>query len=414
MRVLILTADSNGGYPVPAVRGGAVSTLIEHIVSENNRKQLCDLEIVSFYDKNAQIKACQQYPKIKFTWINTPKILKLLDLCAFNFVRILRKNKKAISFRSPFSLLWYIYKAKRIVNKTNANKVVIENNIPLVRIVKKSKFTGEWYYHLHNIPRINAGCRSEFKKITKFICVSKFVAEQITSNKSVIGKIPLHKTEVLFNCVDTRLFRPISKNDPKLVELRKKFGFGEDDFICIFSGRLSEEKGAYQILKALQTTGEKIKCLIVGSLLSDFNSMTEYQKNLYELANNIKSKVFFTGYISQIDLAYYYNLADVAILPSIWDEPAGLTNIEAVACGLPVITTRSGGIPEYVGDCGKLLKRDELLIQHLKETIYEFKEKWNEDKYSYSVKRVLENFNKNNYLEKFLFCLNCSQSNEIG
>ena len=108
MRVLILTADSNGGYPVPAVRGGAVSTLIEHIVSENNRKQLCDLEIVSFYDKNAQIKACQQYPKIKFTWINTPKILKLLDLCAFNFVRILRKNKKAISFRSPFSLLWYI------------------------------------------------------------------------------------------------------------------------------------------------------------------------------------------------------------------------------------------------------------------------------------------------------------------
>ena len=145
---------------------------------------------------------------------------------------------------------------------------------------------------MHNIPRINAGCRSEFKKITKFICVSKFVAEQITSNKSVIGKIPLHKTEVLFNCVDTRLFRPISKNDPKLVELRKKFGFGEDDFICIFSGRLSEEKGAYQILKALQTTSKKIKCLIVGSLLSDFNSMTEYQKNLYELANNIKSKVF--------------------------------------------------------------------------------------------------------------------------
>ena len=80
-----------------------------------------------------------------------------------------------------------------------------------------------------------------------------------------------------------------------------------------------------------------------------------------------------------------------------------------MACGLPVITTQSGGIPEYVGDCGKLLKRDELLIQHLKETIYEFKEKCNEDKSKYSVKRVLLNFNKNNYLEKFLFCLNSSQ-----
>ena len=408
MKVLILTADSNGGYPVPAVRGGAVSTLIEHIVSENNIKQLCDLEIVSFYDKNALIKASQQYPKIKFTWIYTPKILKFLDLCAFNFVRILRKNAKAISFRSPFSLLWYIYRAKRIVNKTNANKVVIENNIPLVRIMKNSKFTGEWYYHLHNIPRIDAGCRNEFQKVTKFICVSKFVAEQITSKNSVIGKIPQSKTEVLFNCVDTSLFKPISKWDPKLVEIRKKFGFAEDDFICIFTGRLSEEKGSYQILKALQTTCEKIKCLIVGSLLSDFNSMTEYQKDLYKLANNIKSKVFFTGYISPIDLPYYYNLANVAILPSIWDEPAGLTNIEAMACGLPVITTQSGGIPEYVGDCGKILERNEQLILHLEEAINESKEKCNNDKSNYCIKRVLEKFNKDNYLEKFLFCLNNS------
>lgn len=411
MKVLILTADSNGGYPVPAVRGGAVSTLIEHIVNENNKKQLCDLEIVSFYDKNAQIQASKHYKKIKFTWIKTPKIIKFLDLCAFNLIRVLKKNQKAISFRSPFSLLWYIYITKKIVDKTDANKVVIENNIPLVRVMKKSKFSGEWYYHFHNIPRIDAGCRKEFQKITKFICVSNFVAQQITSETSVIGKIPHKKTKVLYNCVDIGLFRKISKNDHKLVELKMKYGFKNDDFICIFTGRLSEEKGAYQILKALQTSCKKVKCLIVGSLFSDFHSMTGYQKNLYELANNIKDRVFFTGYVSQNDLPYYYNLANVAILPSMWDEPAGLTNIEAMACGLPVITTQSGGIPEYVGDCGKLLMRDELLIQHLNEAINEFKEKSNEERSMCSIERVLEKFNNNNYLEKFLFCLDNSQSN---
>lgn len=40
MKVLILTADSNGGYPVPAVKGGAVSTLIEHLAAGNNEKQI--------------------------------------------------------------------------------------------------------------------------------------------------------------------------------------------------------------------------------------------------------------------------------------------------------------------------------------------------------------------------------------
>ena len=410
MKVLILIADSNGGYPVPAVRGGAVSTLVEHIVYENNKKQLCDLEIVSFYDKVAQLKACKQYPKIKFTWVKIPIIIRFFDFFVFNLIRVVKPNAKLISFKSPFSLIWYLYKAKRIVNKTDANKVVIENNIPLVRLLKKSKFSGEWFYHFHNVPRIDAGCRKEFEKITKFICVSEFVSNQISSKNSVIGKIPIEKISVLFNCVDIGLFRPISKSNPKLVEIKKKFGFKKDDFICIFTGRVSEEKGAYQVLKAIQNTSEKTKCLIVGSLTSDYNTMTKYQKNLYELAKNFKNRVFFTGYVSQNDLPYYYNLANVAILPSMWDEPAGLTNIEAMACGIPVITTLSGGISEYVGDCGILLKRDENLIQHLNEAINEVKEKYNEEKSMRSIRRVLDKFNKDNYLESFLFCLDSSRS----
>ena len=49
MRIGIIIADSNGGYPVPASKGGAVSTLVEHIVKENNYKQLFKLDIVSVY-----------------------------------------------------------------------------------------------------------------------------------------------------------------------------------------------------------------------------------------------------------------------------------------------------------------------------------------------------------------------------
>ena len=60
MKVFILVADSNGSYPIPAVRGGAVSTLVEHFVRDNNKRQLIELTVVSFYDSNAEKKAKEQ------------------------------------------------------------------------------------------------------------------------------------------------------------------------------------------------------------------------------------------------------------------------------------------------------------------------------------------------------------------
>ena len=54
MKIGIFIADSNGGYPVPASRGGAVSTLVEHLVKENNEKQMTDLDIITIYDEKAR------------------------------------------------------------------------------------------------------------------------------------------------------------------------------------------------------------------------------------------------------------------------------------------------------------------------------------------------------------------------
>ena len=55
MKVGIFIADSNGCYPVPASRGGAISGLVENLIKENNKKQRMDMEIVSYYDKRASI-----------------------------------------------------------------------------------------------------------------------------------------------------------------------------------------------------------------------------------------------------------------------------------------------------------------------------------------------------------------------
>ena len=362
MKVVFFTADSNGGYPVPAVRGGAVSTLIEHLVAENNNKRLLDMTIVSLYDKEAETKS-KEYPNVHFIWIHVPIIIRLLDKFFFFIVLHFFKKRKAISYRTIFSLLFYIAKSSFLLKKSRYDKVILENNIPLAWIIRLSKYQGEAWYHLHNIPRTTAKCKSVFEKC-KYLCVSEFVARELQT--CPIGPINVDNIRVLYNCVDTSLFS--RKNSVQ--EIREKYGIAEDEHLILFVGRLSEEKGIDKLLESiplLQT--DKIKVLIVGSLLSNTNVVDSYQKRIAELSKALNNKVSYTGYINQMELPHIYSAADVAVLPSVWDEPAGLTMVEAMACGTPVITTQSGGIPEYVADCGFVLPIDETLPKNIAEKI---------------------------------------------
>jgi len=65
----------------------------------------------------------------------------------------------------------------------------------------------------------------------------------------------------------------------------------------------------------------------------------------------IKDKVLHVGFIAEEDLPAVYSLADVFLFPSIW-EGFGLPALEAMACGVPVITSNTSSLPEVVGDAG--------------------------------------------------------------
>jgi len=112
----------------------------------------------------------------------------------------------------------------------------------------------------------------------------------------------------------------------------------------------------------------------------------------------------FTGFIGQQDLPDIYNFADIAVLPSMWDEPAGLTMIEALACGTPVITTHSGGIPEYVEGGAIVLERKDDLTRQIASNIDCLLE--NETLYNQISKigeeRIRKYFSINSYLEAFV------------
>jgi glycosyltransferase involved in cell wall biosynthesis len=74
-----------------------------------------------------------------------------------------------------------------------------------------------------------------------------------------------------------------------------------------------------------------------------------------------QERIVFHGAVSQIDTVDFYRRATVFVLPSVWHEPFGIPAIEASACGLPVVATCSGGIPEIIEQrrTGMLVARGE-------------------------------------------------------
>jgi len=138
-----------------------------------------------------------------------------------------------------------------------------------------------------------------------------------------------------------RFFKPELKN----VDLMKKYGFRNDDFVVMFAGGLDSAhyfKGVNYLVKAFsQIENKKIKCLVVGggSLVKGLKKL----RNKLGLQNRVK----FAGFVE--DLPIYYNLCDLFILPSINSSEAfGIVLIEAMSCAKPVVASNLKGVRTVV------------------------------------------------------------------
>ena len=164
---------------------------------------------------------------------------------------------------------------------------------------------------------------------------------------------------------------------------RKTIGFSENDFIIVYSGRINNEKGISELIDALLNLRNypQIKLMVLGSSFFDNAKIEdEFISSLKNKAKEIEDKIVFTGFIPYNQVPDYLQLANIAVLPSMWEEPFGLTIVEAMAMGLPLITTRSGGIPEICEGTAIIVERDNI-VNNLVTSIldlYKHSEKRNE------------------------------------
>ncbi len=201
---------------------------------------------------------------------------------------------------------------------------------------------------------------------SKILFVSEF-AEKFTKR---VNPTEINKMEVFLNAIDISRFH-LSNSEEIKISIKNKYGIRKDDKIILFVGRMVKNKGALELIQAFNRCKfhDDVKLLVVGGETYNSNKVTDYVKSCLEEAKKNKN-IIFTGYVPYSDIPKYYIASDVAVLLSRYNEACGLVGIEAMAAGLPIITTNRGGIGEYIlEECKVVVPDDEYLIENVEKAI---------------------------------------------
>ena len=381
----------SGGLPIPSVKGGAVETLIDMFLDENEKMNKYDFEVYSRYDADAEGKG-KEYKYCKFNYIH-------VDNVKYKIERVIRSVAHKI-LHLPVDFVFVSRVIKDIEkNKKNYDLVIVENNASLVNPLSR-KFRGKIILHLHN-DNLNIDerdGRETFDNCKRIYTVSNYIKGRVeTIEKS-------DKVVTLYNGINIEMFTQNSNNQ-KRNEIRQKYGINDNEIVFVFGGRVCKDKGVKELIQAFNLAHEKnpnIKLMIVGGSFFSSKKKTKYIKKLINIAEKNKKDIIFTGYINYNDMSNIYNMADVQVVPSMFDDPCPLTVIEGMVMGLPQIVTQSGGIPEEVGEKNAIKIDRKNIVQDFSEAmVYLAKEKEIRKEMSESSKERAKLFDMQIYNDNF-------------
>lgn len=390
MKLAILTC---GMLPIPAVQGGAVEHKIDFLLEYNDRMKLHDITVYSPWNKEASV-----HPAIS----SVVNHYVFIDVSSFKakFARRLYGYFHSGEYYNYF-IEYYFEKVYAHLKKQNYDCIYLDN-CPGYVLKLSQRGHNNIILRLGN-DLLNSTTKYNeliFNNLSKILTCSNFVKEKVSTIRHD------NKIQTLYNGVDVKVFSSTNEQQKK----RTDIGLSEDDFVMVYSGRLNKEKGVSELIDAMLMLQErpKIKLMIIGSpFFGDVANEDDFVRELKQKAKAIKDQIVFTGFISHSQLPQYLNMSDIAVIPSLWDDPCPNTVLEAQAMGLPLITTCRGGIPEEVtGKNAILLETDEHFVDNLATAIldlYKHPEK-RQQMASASLERV-NLFSKDSYIKNFFDAL---------
>lgn len=373
---------SPGRLPVPAVCGGAVETLIQLLIDKNEENPKYRITVFSIYDKDAEKRAIL-YKYCKFIFIDDKSLLyrssKIFRYCINRIPNVYIGSK-------------YIYEVYKKIKceKMNYKYIIIENE-PIYGFFLKKHFS-KLILHLHNdYLHLNVKLSKRIlNSYDKILSLSNFISGRIREIDNQYKNI-----FTLYNGIQNEKFSNVDK-----YYYRDNMNIDNEDFVFLYTGRIVKEKGVLELIKAFKiasTAYHKIKLYIAG----DISSKNKYIKMLLKESksnNNIK----FLGKINYENMPKIYSIADIGVIPSVWEEPFALTVIEHMASGNPVIISNSGAMPELVNEkCSIIAEKNENYIENLSRAIIYMVENYSKFNLE-NVRKQAEVFNSTVYFDTFV------------
>lgn len=243
----------------------------------------------------------------------------------------LKKSYENADVPSAFSSIIF----HTILINTKIKDGIFHLNVPtdleLAQIAKENNFKVILTQHLQ---LHDDSLQQYLKDLTKALyshldgCI--FLSEHTKEEAEKYLNFPNEKSIVIYNGVNC------VRNKSSNAQIRKKLGFLRNDFIAIFVGRLEKSKGLFELIEAFKMfsqKNQKKKLIIIGKGKFD---------EILQTTNASISNFFFTGLLSTEELADFYKIADIGILPS-YSEQSSLSVIEMIHNNIPLILSDIDG-----------------------------------------------------------------------
>ena len=330
MRVLLTTNE----YP-PYIYGGA-GVHVEYLSRELAR--LTPVEVRSFHDQSID----EGQLRVRGIKMDTTHFagcpqsfvspLKALSTClAFvgQGISSLEGNAEIIHCHT-----WYAHFSGILAK--------ILYNIPLVITVHSLEPLRPWKRDQLG-PGYDLSCwieKTALENADAIIAVSRSTRDDVLR----LFNVEPTRVVVIPNGIDTEEYHPV--HDPDAIT---QFGIDPNRPFVLFVGRMTRQKGLYYLLQAIPHLDPSLQIVLCAGDADTLAMQRELEDMVQELQNHREGIIWIPKMVSRQTTIALYSYAAIFCCPSIY-EPFGIINLEAMACGTPVVGSAVGGICEVVVD----------------------------------------------------------------
>ncbi|TDF97548.1 glycosyltransferase family 4 protein [Paenibacillus piri] len=325
-----------GTFDIPSATSSSVELVVEHVVPYLMREAMP----IVFGRKSGRRPGFEVRGGVRYVRLAAPSPLRYIR----NVSRKLKEHEHSLSW------------------------IQVENRPRFVRYLRKRHPGLKIGLFLHSLTFISrphiqvAELKACLAAADRIIVNSHFLKER------VIRKVPQVKAKVSVNHLGVDQHRFISRWSEEGAAQRREAiahrGY-EGKKIIMYVGRLIPIKGVHHLIQAMPRIVAQVPeamLIVVGSAFYGSKRMTPYVRRLRRSSRRVRRHIRFIPYIPHSSIPEWFRLADVLVVPSPSNEAFGLVNVEAMASGVPVIASRSGGMKEIIehGVTGLLIAPSEL------------------------------------------------------